>query len=539
MREDFSSGYQQQEEIGVVKQTLKKGIKKSKKGIFKLLFSRITVVAVLVLLQIFVIIASLVWIQNYTTYIYFGSLFLGIILIIYIMNRDENPSFKLVWIIPIIALPVFGVFLYFFVQLQPTSKIFQHLLKKNIDETKVYLQQDKYTKKKVKAADPLVAGLAHYIEHFGSFPIYDNTCVKYFPLGEDKFEELKIQLKRAKKFIFLEYFIVERGDMWGEVLTILLEKVREGVEVYFMYDGMCSLSALPWNYAKKMNALGIHCKMFAPIKVALSTYQNNRDHRKICVIDGHTAFTGGINLADEYINQVDRFGHWKDTAVMLQGKAVRSFTMMFLQMWNIKEKKPLSYEKYLNLTVEEAIKAPGFVMPYSDSPLDDELVGESVYMEMLYQAVDYIHFMTPYLILDNEMITALKSAAKRGVDVVLILPHIPDKKYAFYLAKTHYPALIKAGVKIYEYTPGFVHAKVCVCDDKSAVVGTINLDYRSLYLHFECAAYLYGMPEILKIEQDVQNTMLLSRRVTMEDWNHLPWHVKFFGSVLKFFAPLM
>lgn len=541
MKEDFSSGYREpeKEDDSTVKVKLKKGIKQGKKGIFHLLFSRITVLGLFLIIQVILLMVPLIWIQNYSTYIYAGYLLISLILAISIINRDMNPGFKLAWIIPIIAFPVFGTAFYIFVQIQPGARIFQHLLQRNIDESKQYLKQDREALHKIKAADPHAGTLVHYMNHCGNFPVYDNTQVKYFPLGEDKFEELKIQLGKAKKFIFLEYFIIERGEMWGSILSILLKKVQEGVEVYLMYDGMCALDKLPIKYPEHINQLGIHCKVCFPVKPALSTQQNNRDHRKICVIDGFTAFTGGVNLADEYINRIDRFGHWKDTAVMIQGKAVRSFTMMFLQMWNVREAHPLSYEKYLNTSLDEEMKAPGFVMPYSDSPLDQELVGETVYIDMIYRASKYIHFMSPYLILDNEMVTALKTAAKKGVDVALILPHIPDKKYAFYLAKTHYPALLRAGVKIYEYTPGFIHAKVCVSDDVHAVVGSINLDYRSLYLHFECAAYLYGMPEIYRIEEDVQSTMRLCQRITMEDYERLPRYVKFFGSILKFFAPLM
>ena len=266
-------------------------------------------------------------------------------------------------------------------------------------------------------------------DHAG-YPAYANTHVEYFPLGEDKFEALMRELKAARHFIFMEYFIVERGYMWDSILKVLEEKVKEGVEVRVMYDGMCCLMLLPYHYPRVLEKRGIRCKMFSPIKPTLSTYQNNRDHRKIVVIDGHTAFTGGVNLADEYINRKVRFGHWKDTAIMLKGDAVQSFTMMFLQMWNVTERQPEDYGKYAvpkDYEHPQASDHSGFVLPYGDSPMDREQVGERVYLDILNQARSYVHIMTPYLILDDEMVNALSYAAKRGIDVKLIMPHIPDK----------------------------------------------------------------------------------------------------------------
>ena len=303
--------------------------------------------------------------------------------------------------------------------------------------------------------------------------------------------------------------------MWEKILEILERKVQAGVEVRVMYDGTCAMFDLPYRYPEELKAKGMQCKMFAPIRPILSTHYNNRDHRKILVIDGKVGFTGGVNIGDEYINRVEKHGHWKDTAVMLKGDAVQGLTMMFLQMWNVTEKEP-EYGKYLQ-KAEKGSQAKGFVLPYGDSPFDDEPVGETVYMDILNRAKKYVHIMTPYLIIDQSMITALTFAAKRGVDVKLILPHIPDKKFAFALAKSHYKELLKAGVRIYEYTPGFVHAKIFTSDDEKAVVGTINLDYRSLYLHFECAAFLYQVEEIAEIEKDFQRTLEKCQEVTLEN----------------------
>ncbi len=287
------------------------------------------------------------------------------------------------------------------------------------------------------------------------------------------------------------------------------------------------------------------------LKAFLSTYYNYRDHRKILVIDGKVAFNGGVNLSDEYINKIQRFGHWKDTAVMLKGEAAKSFALMFLQMWNLDERKP-DFEKYLveqnRVTPTEKKKSnehyhvsknAGFVMPYSDCPLDHHRVGENIYMDILNRATDYVHIMTPYLILDGELQRSIEFAAQRGVDVKIILPGIPDKKMAYALAKSHYKALIDAGVKIYEYTPGFVHAKVFVSDDQKAVIGTIILDYRSLYHHFECATYLYHVDCISKIETDFEDTLVKCQEVTHDTIKHEKLFYKVMGSVMKFVAPLM
>ena len=377
--------------------------------------------------------------------------------------------------------------------------------------------------------------MCRYVNRTGCFPIFTYTETKYFAGGEEKFAAVLDELDKAENFIFMEYFIIDEGYMWGKILEKLKEKAAQGVEVRVMYDGMCEMSTLTHDYPKRMARLGVKCKAFSPITPFLSTYYNYRDHRKILVIDGKIAFTGGINFADEYINRRERFGHWKDSAVMLRGDAVRSFTLMFLQMWNISEKEP-EWEKWL--TPVNTCKCDGFVMPYADCPLDDDKVGENVYIDILNRATSYVHIMTPYLILDGELNNAIKYAAQRGVDVKIILPGIPDKKLAFALAKTHYKELISAGVGIYEYTRGFIHSKSFVSDDEKAVVGTINLDYRSLYHHFECAAYLYRTSSIPDIEADFADTLRECTSVTLETIKKEKLFYKLTGQILKFIAPL-
>ena len=361
--------------------------------------------------------------------------------------------------------------------------------------------------------------------------------MRYYPLGDEVFPVLLEELEKAEKFIFLEFFIIDEGLMWGRVLEILARKAAEGVTVRVMYDGSCEFFTLPRDYPRRLSMLGIECRPFAPIHPFVSTHYNYRDHRKILVIDGKVAFTGGVNLADEYINEIKRFGHWKDCAVCLRGSAARSFTLMFLQMWHLGE-DTLPQEGYLDSPAEDA-EENGFVMPYADCPVDDERVGELVYMDILNRAQRYVYIMTPYLILDGELETALCFAAGRGVDVRLILPGIPDKKMPYALAKTHYSSLLRAGVKLYEYRPGFVHSKVFVSDDREAVVGTINLDYRSLYHHFECAVWMRDVSCIPQIREDFLETQSFCREASFETLKHEKWSTKLLGAVMKVIAPLL
>ena len=363
-------------------------------------------------------------------------------------------------------------------------------------------------------------------------------CLSEF--SQEELDEIeKKELEKAEKFIFMEYFIVEEGIMWDTILEILKRKVNEGVEVRFMYDGMCAFDLLPYSYPKKLQKFGIKCKMSNKIRPFVSTIQNNRDHRKICVIDGQTGYVGGVNLADEYINEKERFGHWKDTAVLLRGDAVQSLTMIFLQMWDVDMRGVEPYGKYLTKKAESLNDRLGYVIPYADSPFDHENVGEEVYFHILNHAKKYVHIMTPYLILDNEMLTTLIRAAKSGIEVIIIMPHIPDKWYAFAVAKTYYKELIEGGVQIYEYAPGFVHAKVFVSDDDTATVGSINLDFRSLYLHFENGVFIYDNPEVQKVEEDFQNTLAKCHKVTVTEVRNRGVLMKVAGQVLRLVAPLM
>jgi cardiolipin synthase len=516
-----------------------KAKKKAKSGLFRIVFSRTGIIILLILLQLALFIETTLYLQEYREFIYGFLKVLSVAVLIWIINAKGNPAFKMTWILFVLAFPVIATIFYIYVRTQPETHHMKKRLRDLKVETEPYMKQNLDVVENLRQSKSANANLACYLSNQVGYPVYRNTEVEFFPLGENKFEAMVRELKKAEKYIFMEYFIVDEGYMWETVLEILKEKVAQGVEVRFMYDGMCAISMLPYDYPKKIRKMGIQCKMSNPVRPFLSTVQNNRDHRKICVIDGKVGFTGGINLADEYINRKERFGHWKDTAVMLTGEAVQSLTMMFLQMWNVTENQPERYENYLTPKREAAEHDCGYVIPYGDSPFDDENVGEEVYFHILNHAKKYVHIMTPYLILDNEMLTTLTRVAKSGVEVIIIMPHIPDKWYAFVVAKTYYRELIESGVKIYEYTPGFVHAKVFVSDDDTATVGSINLDYRSLYLHFECGTFLYGNDEVGKIEEDFQQTLSQSHQVTLEEAKNEKIHTKMAGWILRMVAPLM
>ena len=512
---------------------------KAKSGLSRIIFSRTGFILLLILIQLGIFVMTTNLLQSYALFINGILRVLGVIVLIYIINAEGNPAFKMTWMLCVMAFPAVGTLFYIYVKTQVGVRWMGKRLATLKIETDPYMMQDMDVVDALRASKPSNANLAYYLAHHMGFPTYRNTEVTYFPLGEDKFEALVPELKKARKYIFMEYFIVEKGYMWDTILKILVQKAREGVEVRFMYDGTCAISNLPYEYPQELERKGIRCKMMNPIKPFLSTVQNNRDHRKICVIDGRVGFTGGINLGDEYINRKERFGHWKDTAVMLRGDAVQSLTMLFLQMWNVDEREEEHYGRYLTPRRQGLRRELGYVLPYGDSPFDDENVGEEVYFHILNHAKKYVHIMTPYLILDNEMITTLTRAAKSGIEVIIIMPHIPDKWYAFVVAKTYYRELIRAGVQIYEYKPGFVHAKVFVSDDDTATVGTINLDYRSLYLHFECGVFIYNNSVVDRVERDFQETLMKCHKVSLVELRNRSLFSKITGQVLRLFAPLM
>ncbi len=513
-------------------------LKKSRSGVTRIIFGRTGVIVSLLIAQIIALFTIFRFLESLVPFAVTTLLAFSLFMVIYVINADHNTSVKLSWIVLIMVLPGFGGLLYIFIQTDIGHRTIKRRFRVIVKETQKQFTKQEDTMEKLERENKGLYNLGIYTEKAGGFPIYENTSTKYFSQGETAFKELLVQLKKAEKFIFMEHFIVDEGYMLGQILKILADKVQEGVEVRFMYDGTCEFALLPRNYSKKLREIGIQSKVFAPIRPLLSTHYNYRDHRKIIVIDGKVAFTGGMNLADEYINKIEVYGHWKDTAIMLQGKSVESFTLMFLQMWNTNE----DYRIYLNDLYESPVletEEKGYVLPFGDSPLDNDKVGQMIYMDILNRAEDYVYIMTPYLILDGEMLTSLQFAARRGIDVRIIMPHIPDKKFVFAQSRSHYRELMKWGVKIYEYIPGFMHAKVFLSDDKKAVVGTINLDYRSLYHHFECGNYMEEVAAIAEIKEDFEKTLEECQRVTLDHIKEYNVFMTISGKILKLIAPLM
>ena len=514
-------------------------LKKGQSGLVHAIFSRFGLILILLLLQALALFSLLRWFGGLLPHYLGGTLLVTAAMMVYLLNQDMDNSVRITWLVVTALAPVLGVPLFWYTKEDIGHRVLRKRLMELEGQTRAQLPQDERAVRRLEAEDPGAASLTRYLRgRGGGFPVYQNTAVTYFPGGEAKFEELLRQLETAKKYIFLEYFIIEEGLMWGRVLEVLARKAAQGVDVRVMYDGTCEFSTLPRDYPKRLEALGIRCKVFSPVTPFVSTHYNYRDHRKILVIDGRVGFTGGVNLADEYINHVKKYGRWKDAAVMLEGEGVRSMTALFLQMWGILQQP--EFEQFLTDPIP-AERAAGFVVPYGDCPLDGERVGEMVYIDMINRARKYVHIITPYLILDGELETALRFAAERGVDVHLILPGVPDKRFAYSLAKTHYKALLSSGVKISEWTPGFTHAKVVVADGREAVVGTINLDYRSLYHHFENAVWMYGTDCIRSTESDFQSTLAQCR--TVEPTAHSIWQgktlLRLTGVLLKFIAPLI
>ncbi len=488
------------------------------KRILKFLGSRTFLTGALILLQV---VWLAVWFLRLTAYAHWVNIFFAVISVLiclYIVNKNENPAYKIAWILLIAIVPALGSLMYLLVgNKRPSRKLRRRLEAEQEKQRSLHVQGNAILEQ-IRRMDQRVYSIFRYIWERGSYPAWSNTRTDYYPVGEEMFQAMLADLKRAEHYIFLEYFIIAQGRMWDEILRILEDKVKEGVEVRVIYDDVGCLGYIPAGYHRQLEKKGIRCIAFNPFVPVMSAVMNNRDHRKILVIDGQVAFSGGINIGDEYINEKERFGHWKDTGYRLEGEAVWNFTLMFLEMWNGLLPTDETLQRfYPHRYRRSPFQGDGFVQPFSDSPLDEETLAENVYMEILAQAKEYVYIFTPYLAIDNEMQTALSNAAKRGVDVRLVTPGIPDKRTVYQLTRSYYGDLLDAGVKIYEYSPGFIHAKSYVCDDCLAVVGTINMDYRSLYLHFECGTLFYKSKVVKQLKEDCLKTMEQSRPVRKED----------------------
>ncbi len=506
----------------------------------KLLFHRLGVISVMLLMQLafYVVAFARLRSSKYYDMVSWAFLLLSALVVLWIVKDRSNPGYKVGWIIIVLLFLPFGSVAYLFLGGNRLSRYNQRRLKAMERTVRQGLGQDRGRAELLRALEGEGPGrMARYLENTAICPVYGSTATKYYPLGDVCYDDLLQALQSARRYIFIEYFIIEEGKLWNSVLKVLEEKAAAGVDVRVIYDDVGSIFTLPTDYPQRLERRGIQCRVFNRMAPVLSLRQNNRDHRKYMIVDGRVAFTGGINMADEYINVKPRFGHWKDNAIRLEGDAVWSMTVSFLSMWDftVEEKEdPRAYRPDFAPAASQ-----GYVQPYHDCPWDNEAVGQTVYLSLIDQARRYVYITTPYLVIDYAVTVALTNAAKSGVDVRIITPHIPDKKTVFEVTRSYYEELIEAGVRIYEYTPGFIHSKLFVVDDYYATVGTVNLDYRSMFLHFENGVLLYNTPTVADAKDDFLSTQDRSLEITLEQCWKAGLPRRLLRDLLRAFAPLL
>lgn len=509
-------------------------MKERKRGIR--IQTRIIVSAFLLLVQL-VFLFFLVY--NFTigsANIYALSVVAGIVTVIYIVNRRGNPSHKIVWIIFILVFPIFGISVFL---LWGGGRVLPHLRRKmeKCEEHYLPLLTEKSdVRERLRYYDMFHSRQADYLSGESGYPLYGNTRTEYLSPGEEIYSRLLSELEKAEKYIYLEFFILAEGDMWDGIHKILSEKAASGVEVRIIFDDFGSIKRQHKNFIVNLRAEGIAVSVFNPIKPSMNIFMNNRNHRKIVIIDGKTAFTGGFNIGDEYINRLVRFGHWLDSGVLLQGEAVKSFLAMFCCMWEFTTGERLDMSAHIS---DYSAENDGFILPYCDDPLNDKNPAEGIYMQILNTAQKYVYIASPYLIIDNTMMSILCMSARSGVDVRILTPAVPDKSYVHPVTQYSYLELLEAGVRIYEYTPGFVHSKLFVSDDKIATVGSVNMDYRSFIFHFECGAWICDNKTVLDVKRQLQSAFDVSREIRLEEWKKRPIKMRIKQAILHIFAPFM
>ncbi|MDR0624690.1 MAG: cardiolipin synthase [Treponema sp.] len=510
-----------------------------KKKWVRVVFRRRVFVIFTLLFQICFLIFLIISSSRSFRYISWTLNVLSIIVSVHVLNKKEKAAYKLTWIFLIMTFPIFGGIMYILFYFQSNPRKLRRFTERTIRQSRPFFSLSGDSLPALAAVHPECLPQAVYLQSYAGFPVYTHTRTEYFAAGADFFHRVLEELEKAERYIFMEFFILRQGMMLDPILSILEKKAGKGLDVRIIYDDLGCFMSLPPNFAQQLKQRGIRCIVFNPFKPIFSSLQNNRDHRKIISIDGKVAFTGGMNLADEYINAVERFGHWKDAAIMLSGEAAWSLTLIFLQMWNMEQKESDIYGQFYPWRDEPCpVESAGFVQPYADSPIDDENVGEHVYIQIINSARKYVYINTPYLVVDDNLLSALTLAAKSGVDVRIITPHRWDKWMVAICSRSYYRQLVSAGVKVYEYTSGFNHSKTFVSDDKVATVGTTNLDFRSLYLHFECGVLLYNNESILAVKEDFLKTVPISHEITAADCARNVFQ-KIIPDVLRIFAPLM
>ena len=455
----------------------------------------------------------------------------AVLVVLKLYSKHTNAAFKLPWIMLIMAMPIMGLSLYLLTQVAVIPRSMGKRLQRVKEQIAPHLNQAPDI---TEAMSPESGNMARYLNQYEGMPAWGDTAAKYYGETLDALEDMKKDLEKAEKFIFMEYFILEDGEAFRQIREVLERKAAEGVEVRLMYDDLGSIGTTNWRYALDLQQSGIHCKAFNPALPFLNLFLNHRDHRKITVIDGKVGYTGGYNLADEYFHYTKPYGHWKDTGLRLEGRAVRNLTATFLELWNVNARTEEDPAMYLDIS--HSVPSDCVVQPFGDSPLDDERSAENVYLNLIGMAKQSLWIMTPYLIITDEMSRALELAAKRGVDVRLITPGIPDKKTVFAVTRSYYAPLVRQGVRIFEYAPGFCHGKMCLCDEKVASIGTSNLDYRSLYLHFENNVVLYGGEAVGQMAQDFKEMFPQCREMTEE---YRSMTLRIWQCILRLFAPML
>ncbi len=520
--------------------------KKKKKHLLwkclKFLFSRVVLVALLIAVQLLMLIVGVLRFTEYYYIFASVSTLIAMLTVCYVISMEYNAGYKIAWIVVVLVFQPVGAVIYFIFSGNTLSRKVKAAMSRITSITAALKEDKSGILRRLAAEAPDAWRQSAYIDRICMCPPYDASAARYLPTGEAFLESLLAELETAERYIFLEYFIIGHGEMWEKIRQILVRKAAAGVDVRVIYDDFGSITRLHKRYPKELGEVGIRCHVFHPFVPILDARQNNRDHRKICVIDGHTAFTGGINIGDEYINLTHPHGYWKDNAVMVKGDAAWSFTLMFLTMWDYLDHPAVhrdekSYEQY-RPAVQKNCPADGIIQPYTDNPLDSEPAGENIYLHMLYHASRYVWITTPYLIIDEQMEQALCTAARSGVDVRIVTPGIPDKKTINETTKSYYGRLLESGVRIYEYTPGFIHAKTFVCDDLYATVGSVNLDFRSLFLHFECGVWMYRASAVADIKTDMTRVLESSREITQTDCR-VSFLRRLYRSVLDLIAPML
>ncbi len=506
--------------------------KKTENGILRMAF-----VAVSLVFQIVWIVLRVKLLNDYSDTIATITGLLTIIVVLKLNSKHTNSAMKMPWVMLILVFPVMGLCMYLLFELLGDPGVSQ-----GIRTVRSHLQRDdeamvEENLEKISGSDLSAANQCRYLWNSAGYPVYANTQVTYYPEAKDAYRAMREDLEKAERFIFMEYFIVENGTSFRELEEILLRKAKEGVDIRLLYDDFGSVAKIGREFARQLQKKGIRCYPFNPASPFLKLFMNHRDHRKITVIDGKVGFTGGYNLSDEYFDLVHPYGKWKDTGLRLEGEAVRSLTSIFLELWYLQIKEKTPADDYLNIC--HSVPAEGFVQPFADNPLEEERIAENVYMNLIHQANRTLYIMTPYLIITDEMAHALGLAAKRGVDVRIITPGIPDKKTVFAVTRSYYAGLARQGVRIYEYTPGFCHGKMCICDGKIASVGTSNLDYRSLYHHFENNVLLCGGEAVDAIAADFAALFPQCREVTDSCMKGRANMLRIWQYFLRLFAPLM